>query len=66
MIKTTNEADHICEGLTCDIDVPEDTDGDPSFVLVQVNQKNVYLVFQHSFMPIPTHNEGRVYESQAS
>ena len=51
MIKTTNEADHICEGLTCDIDVAEDTTGDPSFVLVQVNNKNVNFPTDFTFIP---------------
>jgi hypothetical protein len=35
-VKTSNDPDHICEGTTCDIDVPEDISGDTSFVVVQV------------------------------
>jgi hypothetical protein len=38
-VKTSNDPDHICEGTTCDIEMPEDANdvsSDPSFVVVQV------------------------------
>ena len=35
-VKTSNDPDHICEGSTCDIEVPDDIAGDASFVVVQV------------------------------
>ena len=37
IVKTSNDPDHICEGATCDFDVPNEIAGDPSFVVVQVN-----------------------------